>query len=241
MRPQRHVIAYIHSPPSFALALPHSLYWCGTCRFCLLNGLFVGRAHACRQSTQGKRFHRINQTGDAQGRSLSARSRLAGHASGRQARRHHRRRQCAHAQLCTGGGIVVHPQARAGCSGPWRRDRLRGRHGSRPRELLCGCGAARGAQRAFGRGLHVHPLGRGSDPRPLCLLRRPGRAHGKRGAGQARLRDQTRAATVPAGRRPALVRPTCPHRLRASSFGCGGYSRSRCAPCSNRAPRCRSR
>mgnify|MGYP000511981062 CR=1 FL=1 len=83
-----------------------------------------------------------------------------------------------------------------------------GRHSSRPCELLSGCGAARSAQRAFGRGLHVHALGCGSDPRPLCLLQRPGRTHGRRGAGQARLRDQTRAAVVLARRR--LSR----HRLR---------------------------
>ena len=40
---------------------------------------------------------------------------------------------------------------------------------------------------------------------------------------------------------PALLRSTCPRPLRASPFGCDGYSRSRCVPCSNRAPRCRSR
>ena len=31
-------------------------------------------------------------------------------------------------------------------------------------------GAARSTQRAFGRGLHVHALGRGPHPRPLRLL-----------------------------------------------------------------------
>ena len=214
---------------------------------------------------KGKRFRRIDQAGDAQGRSLPARSRLAGHASGWQlvattddvnaptpsfvlaAALSHARKQ---EQAAQDRGAAIDYKA---VMGPDLASfvRLRGclQHPTR-----------------FGRGLHVHPLGRGSHPRPLRLLRRPGRTRGRRGAGQAGLRDQTRAAVVLAGRRrrqgshlqrqrlriakapgreinpgPALLRSTCPRPLRASSFGCGGYSRSRCVPCSNRAPRCRSR
>ncbi len=43
----------------------------------------LGGPHGCRHSTQGKRFCRIDQAGDAQSRSLPARSRLVGHAAGK--------------------------------------------------------------------------------------------------------------------------------------------------------------
>ena len=101
----------------------------------------------------------VHQAGDAQGRALPARGRLACHAGSGQNRGEHGGHQCSHTELCAGSGAGSSTPAGARRTGCQRPPRLPECYGARPANVLPHGQVACRTQYAFGRRLHVYASG----------------------------------------------------------------------------------